>query len=428
MGRPSLAFAVVALCAALAAGGAVAVPVPAVASAGPTRLAAPQPGAQQEPGTEQEPTADQVTAALARASALQDDATRQSRTVAQARSALAASAADASVALEAYGQAAHLRDDAAARADRLEAQLVQAQQEVDDQRAILVRWARQAYVDGESLVSSSPFLYTVLAGGSTDDAATNRTWLEHAGADQAQQAARLRAALDGAQAAADRARHASDVAEAAAAQATAALRARDAVLDGLRARLTDLEVLLAASRQAADQADARAGTLARAWGEAAARGTGATAAERVADGGTGGDADCPGGDVSGYPNGRLPLDALCPVRGGTGLLRADAAAAFARMSVAFQARFGVPICVSDAYRSYDEQVRVRAERGIWAADPGHSNHGWGTAVDLCGGVEQFVALPHGWLVLNAPLYGWFHPGWAQQNGSKPEPWHWEYGG
>jgi hypothetical protein len=29
---------------------------------------------------------------------------------------------------------------------------------------------------------------------------------------------------------------------------------------------------------------------------------------------------------------------------------------------------------------------------------------------------------------NAPLYGWYHPTWAQQGGGKPEPWHWEYGG
>ena len=28
----------------------------------------------------------------------------------------------------------------------------------------------------------------------------------------------------------------------------------------------------------------------------------------------------------------------------------------------------------------------------------------------------------------APLYGWFHPDWAEASGSLPEPWHWEYAG
>ncbi len=32
-----------------------------------------------------------------------------------------------------------------------------------------------------------------------------------------------------------------------------------------------------------------------------------------------------------------------------------------------------------------------------------------------------------WLTANASSYGWVHPGWAQPGGSKPEPWHWEFG-
>jgi hypothetical protein len=27
---------------------------------------------------------------------------------------------------------------------------------------------------------------------------------------------------------------------------------------------------------------------------------------------------------------------------------------------------------------------------------------------------------------NAPLYGWFHPAWAEPTGTMPEPWHWEF--
>jgi zinc D-Ala-D-Ala carboxypeptidase len=98
------------------------------------------------------------------------------------------------------------------------------------------------------------------------------------------------------------------------------------------------------------------------------------------------------------------------------------------MSEAFAARFGTPLCVTDSYRSYAEQVAVRARRGTWAAVPGHSNHGWGTALDLCGGVEDFDSPAHAWLDVNAPAYGWFHPAWARRGGSLPEPWHWEYAG
>jgi sec-independent protein translocase protein TatC len=35
---------------------------------------------------------------------------------------------------------------------------------------------------------------------------------------------------------------------------------------------------------------------------------------------------------------------------------------------------------------------------------------------------------HEWLVKNAMAFGWFHPAWAQQGGSKPEAWHWEFAG
>jgi hypothetical protein len=32
------------------------------------------------------------------------------------------------------------------------------------------------------------------------------------------------------------------------------------------------------------------------------------------------------------------------------------------------------------------------------------------------------------MLVNAPLFGWFHPAWARPNGTLPEPWHWEFGG
>jgi LAS superfamily LD-carboxypeptidase LdcB len=62
-----------------------------------------------------------------------------------------------------------------------------------------------------------------------------------------------------------------------------------------------------------------------------------------------------------------------------------------------------------------------------AAVPGTSNHGWGRAVDLCGGIESFGTPQHDWLVANAPRFGWVHPSWAEVTGSRPEPWHFEFG-
>jgi hypothetical protein len=130
-----------------------------------------------------------------------------------------------------------------------------------------------------------------------------------------------------------------------------------------------------------------------------------------------------------YPNGKIPVAALCPLVGAPGQsLRPGAAAAFNAMSIAYQKDTGSPICVTDSYRSYAEQVSVKAVKGKWAATPGTSEHGMGRAVDLCGGINSFGTPAHLWMKQNAPLYGWFHPDWAEPSGSLPEPWHWEYAG
>ncbi|QNN50539.1 D-alanyl-D-alanine carboxypeptidase family protein [Phycicoccus endophyticus] len=130
-----------------------------------------------------------------------------------------------------------------------------------------------------------------------------------------------------------------------------------------------------------------------------------------------------------YPNGEYPDSALCPLWEAPGQrLAPRAAAAFDAMSRAYAAQTGTPLCVTDSYRSYPDQVAVKASRGRWAATPGTSRHGLGRAVDLCGGVEDFGSAAHLWLRTNAPLYGWFHPSWAEPDGSLPEPWHWEYAG
>ena len=98
------------------------------------------------------------------------------------------------------------------------------------------------------------------------------------------------------------------------------------------------------------------------------------------------------------------------------------------MSLAFQKDTGQLICITDSYRSFTEQVAVKATRGKWAATPGTSEHGKGLALALCGGIQSFGGPAHLWMKQNAPLYGWFHPDWAEPSGALPEPWHWEFAG
>jgi hypothetical protein len=132
----------------------------------------------------------------------------------------------------------------------------------------------------------------------------------------------------------------------------------------------------------------------------------------------------------GYQNGRIPASALCPVPSRPVLLlECNAAVAFDAMNTAFRAAFGQDIGITDGYRSFGEQVACRAEKGSLCADPGTSNHGWAKAVDIgaCCGVNTGTGPAFDWLTSNAARFGWVHPGWAQPGGSKPEPWHWEFG-
>ncbi|WP_205710834.1 D-alanyl-D-alanine carboxypeptidase family protein [Isoptericola sp. BMS4] len=132
-------------------------------------------------------------------------------------------------------------------------------------------------------------------------------------------------------------------------------------------------------------------------------------------------------DTAGYENGRIPGGDLCELSFAPGeSLRCDAAEQLERLDTAFRARFGAHLDIRDSYRSYDSQVAVKAAKGYLAAVPGYSNHGWGVAVDLSGGVQSFGSAQYAWLRENAPAFGWDNPGWARSDGRKPEAWHWEY--
>jgi cell wall-associated NlpC family hydrolase len=130
----------------------------------------------------------------------------------------------------------------------------------------------------------------------------------------------------------------------------------------------------------------------------------------------------------GYPNGLIPPSAMCPLGVGGHQLRCDAAAAYRAMSQAFAAQFGSPICITDSYRTYASQVRLYGEKPALAAVPGTSNHGWGLAVDLCGGIQTYNTPQYAWMVANAGRFGYLHPTWADPGNGREEPWHWEYAG
>ncbi len=124
-------------------------------------------------------------------------------------------------------------------------------------------------------------------------------------------------------------------------------------------------------------------------------------------------------------NGQISDEHLCPIGGGE-MLRPDAAAAFLALNAAYQERFGVPLEISDSYRSLREQRILRSQKPGLAARPGTSEHGFGLAVDLNGGVESYYSKQHKWMRANAPRYGWELPKWARDGNGREEPWHWEY--
>jgi len=130
-----------------------------------------------------------------------------------------------------------------------------------------------------------------------------------------------------------------------------------------------------------------------------------------------------------FGNGKLPDSALQAIPWNMSQrLVPSAANALGAMNDAYKAAFGTNISITDSYRSYAQQVSVKASKGYLAATPGTSNHGLGIALDLGGGINSFGTAQHKWMDVNGPKYGWSQPTWARATGSKPEAWHYEYGG
>lgn len=127
-----------------------------------------------------------------------------------------------------------------------------------------------------------------------------------------------------------------------------------------------------------------------------------------------------------HRNGSVPSAELCRLPNSGHLLHPDAALRWWLLSRRFKGRFGVKPCVSDSYRSYQAQAQVYDAKPGLAARPGTSNHGWGVALDLCGGIESYTSRRHQWLRRSGRQLGWQNPTWARSTGSRPEPWHWEF--
>lgn len=225
---------------------------------------------------------------------------------------------------------------------------------------------------------------------------------------------------------------AADRAAAAQRDAATAKHKADALVAAQQRQVGQLRTLLSQTRSAAADAHAKQRDFARRLERARAKAAAIRARQAAAAASyTGPIPTCNGGSVSGYGNGELPVSALCALWGAPGqMLRADAAGAFNRMSKAYSDVFGVPLCVTSSYRTYQRQVELYASMPAgYAAVPGTSNHGWGLAVDLCGGIQVDGSPEHTWLLEHAAAYSWFHPSWALPGGPGPhEPWHWEFAG
>ncbi len=368
-----------------------------------------------------------VAQQLAAAQALQQQLLASNATLAGIESKLSQLSTQSQAAQQALQTAQQNEQQALATQTDQEQRLTVVKAQAAHLQQQLGEWARNAYVTGGAMARLQAYI-AALQADKTDDVGDALFLIGFVGESQAQ-------ALDQAQTLASVQQLIADQASTAAQQATAARVQAQAARDRVQAALSAQQALLLPEQGAQagrlSQAAYTQTQLARLSGAQAIAARAQLAA--AAAGASTSSASCGAGvtkkSVLGFANGQIPRSDLCPIWGAPNqLLRADAAAAFDKMSKAYAEQFGRPICVTDSYRSYSEQVALYASKPNLAAVPGTSNHGLGVAVDLCGGIESFGTVQHQWLFTHAPLFGWFHPLWAEPTGSRPEPWHWEFSG
>jgi D-alanyl-D-alanine carboxypeptidase len=368
----------------------------------------------------------QLQSQIAQAEALRLEILHTNATIAHALSQLELASEKSNGLLQAYNQAKEQEKQAAkdAAAATLVADQLDTQLEADHRR--LGYWAYHAYAGGGGLAESVTLFDAMVQDASqAGDAAGDLAYLTD---ERLRAFQRTRLTAEDKKALADQAVAAQQQARDA---ATAADEAKRKLDGAMKAQKKDLLKVRALYLDQVQRAGPIAGILMGQNSTAAKAAYEALMAAIRSSSGllvTGSGKPC-SGDESDYPNGAIPISALCPLWGAPGeYLRPTAAAAFSAMSKAYARDTGKPLCVTDSYRTYAEQVALKAEKGKWAATPGTSEHGLGKAVDLCGGVENFGTAAHLWMKANAPLFGWFHPDWAEPNGPLPEPWHWEFAG
>lgn len=329
------------------------------------------------------------------------------RAVAAAQAELDEQSTAAAAALEAYQGAVRARDAADLVHDQEVTSLAGAREQEERSSQEVARWASQAYRHGVAGGDVAELMAVVDADGPAD-LQSRLTGLHQVGRAESQDLLDARDAR-------------SDAQDAVRVSADTAARAGQATDEAEMAKRGADEQVAALSTMVSDLAAMRT----RGGGVGpSAPGPWSSADARAALPG------CSSDDLGTYANGTIPPTALCQIPGARGeVLRADAAASFAAMSAAYAAEHGGQgLCVTDAYRDLASQVAVRASRPGLAAVPGTSKHGWGVAVDLCGGVQDASSPASAWMRAHSGLYGWFHPAWAQVGGALPEAWHWEFAG
>ncbi|MDQ1625286.1 MAG: peptidoglycan DL-endopeptidase CwlO [Actinomycetota bacterium] len=389
------------------------------------------------PAAADEPTIGQLQAQQRRVAGLERLADAQVAGTRSAAQRLTALAQEAARSLQAY---VTIRDEAfQARAEE------SAQRHAyDDARALaeqkhsdLGRFASSAYRNGGG-AGELATIASLLDATSVTDMGRGAADLAWAGEQQSRTLDRVQLAEAQAATAAAAAAAAKERAEDAERRGRIAKETADALVAAQQSLVAALAQQARTTKDAARQAAAEAARMVQARAVAAQRRAEAARARQAAlrrgeavrfNAAAAGSGACQGGDISSYPNGEIPREMLCPLWGADWqVLRADAAATFSAMSKAYAARFGRPICVTDSYRSLEMQIDVHRRKPTMTAEPGTSNHGWGTAVDLCDGIQSFGTVTYQWMQANASRFGWFHPGWAEPGTSRPEPWHWEFGG
>ena len=138
-------------------------------------------------------------------------------------------------------------------------------------------------------------------------------------------------------------------------------------------------------------------------------------------------------------NGLLPSDMMGKVPEGPTIgknrpkILLELIPSYQSLCTAFNAAFPGDKLGGWGYRTYQGQIKTKKKKPGLAATPGHSNHGWGRAVDVHYFKENgdrkslvFGGTRYEWLRINGPTYGWKYPYWALKGGKGPdEAWHME---